>query len=133
MDNVSNVFKRVAIFGVGLIGGSFALALKKAGAVQHIVGVGRSQASLERALQLGIIDSIATSPEAAVKDADLVLIAAPVAQTKAILDSIQPHLSPTRSSPTLAVPNLMSLMPQKKRWVQSCASLSLRIRLQVAS
>jgi prephenate dehydrogenase len=94
MSNVSNVFKRVAIFGVGLIGGSFALALKKAGAVQHIVGVGRSHASLERALQLGIIDSIATSPEAAVKDADLVLIAAPVAQTKAILDSIQPHLSP---------------------------------------
>ncbi|MFZ6771452.1 prephenate dehydrogenase [Undibacterium sp. SXout7W] len=94
MSNVSNVFKRVAIFGVGLIGGSFALALKKAGAVEHIVGVGRSQASLERALQLGIIDSIAVSAEAAVKDADLVLIAAPVAQTQAILSAIQPYLQP---------------------------------------
>lgn len=94
MPNVSNVFKRVAIFGVGLIGGSFALALKKAGAAEHIVGVGRSQASLERALQLGIVDSIATSAEAAVKDADLVLIAAPVAQTQAILSAIQPHLQP---------------------------------------
>lgn len=94
MPNVSNVFKRVAIFGVGLIGGSFALALKKAGAAEHIAGVGRSQASLERALQLGIIDSIATSAEAAVKDADLILIAAPVAQTQAILSAIQPYLQP---------------------------------------
>ena len=94
MPNVSNVFKRIAIFGVGLIGGSFALALKKAGAVEHIVGVGRSQASLERALQLGIIDSIATSAEVAVRDADLVLIAAPVAQTQAILSAIQPYLQP---------------------------------------
>ncbi|MBC3869723.1 prephenate dehydrogenase [Undibacterium oligocarboniphilum] len=94
MPNVSNVVKRIAIFGVGLIGGSFALALKKAGAVGHIVGVGRSYASLERALQLGIIDSIATSAEIAVKDVDLVLIAAPVAQTQAILSAIAPHLQP---------------------------------------
>lgn len=84
--------KRVAIFGVGLIGGSFALALKKAGAVEHVVGVGRSVASLERAQQLGIIDEIATSVAAAVQGADLILIATPVAQTQAILASIYPHL-----------------------------------------
>lgn len=87
-------FRRIAIFGVGLIGGSFALALKKAAAVQTIVGVGRSLASLQRAQQLGIIDEIAVSVEAAVRDADLILIAAPVAQTAAILSSIQPHLQP---------------------------------------
>lgn len=86
------VFKRVVIFGVGLIGGSFALALKKAGAVQQVVGVGRSQASLQRALQLGIIDEIAVSVAAAVQHADLILIAAPVAQTGAILSSIQAYL-----------------------------------------
>jgi prephenate dehydrogenase len=88
------VFGKIAIFGVGLIGGSFALALKKAGVVEQIVGVGRSAASLERAKQLGIIDSISTSAADAVQGADLVLIAAPVAQTGNILASIKPHLQP---------------------------------------
>ena len=87
-------FRKVVIFGVGLIGGSFALALKKAGAVGHIVGVGRSRASLERAQALGIIDSFVSSAAEAVVDADLVLIAAPVAQTGAILAAICPHLQP---------------------------------------
>jgi prephenate dehydrogenase len=86
------LFQKVAIFGVGLIGGSFALALKKAGAAAHIVGAGRSLRSLERAAELGIIDAFATSPAEAVAGADLVLIAAPVAQTGAILAAIRPHL-----------------------------------------
>jgi prephenate dehydrogenase len=91
------VLRKITIFGVGLIGGSFALALKKAGAVQQITGVGRTAASLERAKQLGIIDAMSassTSVADAVRDADLVLIAAPVAQTEAILASIKPHLQP---------------------------------------
>jgi len=86
------VFKKVVIFGVGLIGGSFALALRRAGQAVHIVGVGRSLASLERARELGIIDAIATDAAAAVTGADLILVAAPVAQTEAILASIKPHL-----------------------------------------
>ncbi len=84
-------FRKIAIFGVGLIGGSFALALRKAGTVGQVVGVGRSQASLERAQQLGIIDHAAGVAEA-VEGADLVLVAAPVAQTQAILALIRPHL-----------------------------------------
>jgi prephenate dehydrogenase len=88
------VFKKIAIFGVGLIGGSFALALKKAGAVEHIVGVGRTQATLQRALDLGIVDAITTSVSEALQGADLVLIAAPVAQTEAILAALRPHLQP---------------------------------------
>jgi prephenate dehydrogenase len=87
-------FKRVAIFGVGLIGGSFALALKKAGMVRHVIGVGRSATSLHRAVKLGIIDEIAMSIESAVSEADLILIAAPVAQTAHILSSIVPYLKP---------------------------------------
>ena len=86
------MFKKIAIFGVGLIGGSFALALKKAGAVERIVGVGRHPATLERARELGIIDAAAASVADAVSGADLILIAAPVAQTAAILASIAPHL-----------------------------------------
>jgi prephenate dehydrogenase len=86
--------KKVAIFGVGLIGGSFALALKRAGAVQQVAGVGRTATSLARAREIGIIDVMSNSAEDAVRDADLILIAAPVAQTEAILASIKPHLQP---------------------------------------
>lgn len=86
------MLKKITIFGVGLIGGSFALALKKAGAVGQVVGVGRSEASLVRALELGIIDVASTSIKDAVTDSDLILVAAPVAQTEAILRSIEPYL-----------------------------------------
>lgn len=84
--------KKIVIFGVGLIGGSFALALKKAGVAGQIVGVGRLEASLSRAKALGIIDVLSTSVADAVQDADLIMLAAPVAQTGAILADIAPHL-----------------------------------------
>jgi prephenate dehydrogenase len=93
LDN-SFVLKKIVICGVGLIGGSFALALKKAGVVRQVVGIGRSAAALARASELGIIDVVSGSPAEALLDADLVLIAAPVAQTAAILASIRPHLQP---------------------------------------
>lgn len=86
------MFKKIAIFGVGLIGGSFALALKKAGAVEQVVGIGRTAASLSRARELGIIDVVSTSVEFALHEADLVLVAAPVAQTEPILAAIAPYL-----------------------------------------
>jgi prephenate dehydrogenase len=86
------MFAKVVIFGVGLIGGSFALALKQAGAARNIVGMGRSQEALARALELGIIDSAGASVADAMRGADLVLVAAPVAQTEAILASLLPYL-----------------------------------------
>jgi len=86
--------KKVVVVGVGLIGGSFALALRKAGAVEQVVGVGRNASSLQRAQQLGLIDTVATL-EAALQDADLVLLSVPVAQTEAVLASIKPYLSET--------------------------------------
>jgi prephenate dehydrogenase len=84
--------KKIVIFGVGLIGGSFALALKQAGAVAQVVGVGRTKNTLARALELGIVDVTSTSVADALVDADLVMIAAPVAQTGAILSAIAPYL-----------------------------------------
>lgn len=90
------MFKKIVIFGVGLIGGSFALAQKKAAAATQIVGVGRTAAPLERAIALGIIDSAGSADSDALatclRDADLILIATPVAQTEAILRVIAPHL-----------------------------------------
>nr|WP_084072829.1 prephenate dehydrogenase/arogenate dehydrogenase family protein [Pandoraea pulmonicola] len=83
---------KLVICGVGLIGGSLARALKAADAVGEVVGVGRSEASLVRACELGVIDRAATSMEEAVRDADIVVLAAPVAQTPALLAAICPHL-----------------------------------------
>ena len=96
------MLNKVVIFGAGLIGGSFARALKKAGAVGSVVGMGRSAASLARAKELGIIDVIGVADAGgggctmaeALEGADLVLLAAPVAQTEAILAAIAPHLRP---------------------------------------
>jgi prephenate dehydrogenase len=85
--------KKLVIFGVGLIGGSVTLALKKQANAPLCVGVGRNQASLDQALALNIIDEATTDIAAALSDAGMVLIAAPVAQTKKILQSIQPHLN----------------------------------------
>jgi prephenate dehydrogenase len=88
------MFAKVVIVGVGLIGGSFALALKQAGAAQLVVGMGRSRAGLARALELGIVDAVCDSAEEAMRGADLVLLAAPVAQTGPILAQLAPFLEP---------------------------------------
>jgi prephenate dehydrogenase len=85
-------FERVAVVGVGLIGGSFALALKAAGACGHVVGAGRDPQNLRRARELGAIDSIAPDAAAAARGADLVLVAAPVAQFERIFAGIAPAL-----------------------------------------
>jgi prephenate dehydrogenase len=79
---------KLAIIGVGLIGGSFALALKQAKKVSKVVGVGRNAANLRLALERGVIDAIAADPGAAARDADLVLVAAPVAQFPAIFAAL---------------------------------------------
>ena len=86
------MFDKVVIIGVGLIGGSFALGLKKAGLARQVVGVERSPEALMRARELGLIDAAANTIEEAMRGADLVLLAAPVAQTEAILAALAPHL-----------------------------------------
>jgi len=79
---------KLAVIGVGLIGGSFALALKQAKKVSKVVGVGRNAANLKLALERGVIDAIAPDPGAAARDADLVLVAAPLAQFPAIFAAL---------------------------------------------
>lgn len=88
------LFHKVVIIGVGLIGGSLALDLRRAGVVGEFVGVGRSPENLQRALQLGVIDRATSDAAAAVEGADLVVLATPVGQMAAVLRLIVPHLSP---------------------------------------
>lgn len=88
----SVVINKLVIIGVGLIGGSFALALRKAGLVKHIVGIGRSRENLRRACEMGVIDEIADDLALALKGADLVFLAMPVGQTGKVMAQISPHL-----------------------------------------
>ena len=88
------LFERVAILGVGLIGGSFALALKEARACAHVAGAGRNSANLRLALERGVIDSIAADAVAAAHGADLVLIAAPLAQFPRLFRDVASVLGP---------------------------------------
>jgi prephenate dehydrogenase len=83
-------FERLALIGCGLMGGSFALALRQAGLVQHVCGYSASEGSRAKALQMGVIDQTCTSVGEAVQGADLVLLAVPVAATPSCLQQMQP-------------------------------------------
>ncbi len=91
MKNKLKIGKLVVI-GVGLIGGSFALALKKARAVKHVTGVGRTRRNLAVARRLGIIDEALTDAARAVEDADFVLLGTPVGQMAEVMATIAPHI-----------------------------------------
>ena len=87
--------KRIAIIGLGLIGGSLALALKKKSAKgTEIIGFSRSTETVARAKDCGVIDQAARGPASAAAGADMVIIATPVMATKDVLASISEHLSP---------------------------------------
>jgi len=92
------VQSKIVICGVGLIGGSFALALKKSAlAIRQdlqVVGMGRTRAPLEQARHLGVIDAIATDWASALNGADLVLLGMPVGQMPAVMQALAPHLQP---------------------------------------
>jgi prephenate dehydrogenase len=85
---------KLVVVGVGLIGGSFALALKGAGGVRRVVGVGRNRANLEQALAMGAIDDATTDLAGAVEGADFVLVATPVGAMRDVFASIAPQLAP---------------------------------------
>ena len=85
------MFEQLGLIGCGLMGGSFALALKRAGLVKRVVGYSKSPSTTERARLMGVIDVEAPSALLAVSGADIVLIAVPVAATEATLKAIK-HL-----------------------------------------
>ncbi|MEQ1662235.1 MAG: prephenate dehydrogenase/arogenate dehydrogenase family protein [Thiobacillus sp.] len=86
------ILEKLAIVGTGLIGGSFALALKQAGAVREVLGVGRNAERLGVARELGLIDRVADWAEAG--QADGILLAVPVGETEFLLRQLAPHLKP---------------------------------------
>ena len=87
-------FNRLAVIGIGLIGGSFALAARGRRLVDTVVGVARSQSTLTSALECGAADEVTHDPAAAVAEADLVYIATPVGATDRVMAAIAPALKP---------------------------------------
>ena len=88
------MFEQLGLIGCGLMGGSFALALKRAGLVKRVVGYSKSPSTTDRARQMGVIDVEAPSALLAVSGADIVLIAVPVASTEATFKSIKHLVTP---------------------------------------
>jgi len=88
-------FQQLGLIGCGLMGGSFALAAKRAGLVQKVIGFSPSPSSVQKALDMGVIDQAAMSAAQAVPGSDLVLLALPVAATQANLALIRPNLDST--------------------------------------
>ena len=88
------MFNQLGIIGCGLMGGSFALALKRAGLVKRVVGYSKSPSTTERAKKLGVIDMAAESALQAVAGADIVLLAVPVAATETTLKAIRHLIEP---------------------------------------
>jgi prephenate dehydrogenase len=87
------MIRRLAIIGVGLIGGSLARALRQAGWVQEVVGCGRGKANLQQALQLGVIDRFSHDPAEAVDGADMVFLAVPLGAMTGVFQAIAPALA----------------------------------------
>ena len=85
------MFEQLGLIGCGLMGGSFALAMKRAGLVKRVVGYSKSPSTTERARQMGVIDVEAPSALLAVSGADIVLLAVPVSATEATFKAIR-HL-----------------------------------------
>jgi prephenate dehydrogenase len=88
------MFEQLGVIGCGLMGGSFALALKRAGLVKRVVGYSKSPSSTERARQMGVIDVEAPSALLAVSGADIVLLAVPVSATESTFNAIRHLLTP---------------------------------------
>lgn len=87
--------KQLTVIGVGLIGGSFARALRAVGQVDRVVGCGRSEANLKRAVELGVIDEYSHDVKTAVENADLIFLAVPLGAMPAVLAEIKNNIKPT--------------------------------------
>lgn len=88
------MIKHLCVIGVGLIGGSLALALKKAGFVEKVTGIGRSLQNLQTAQQLSVIDHYETDYAHALADAGMVFVSVPIGAMADVFAQIKPHLKP---------------------------------------
>lgn len=87
------IFKQITIIGAGLIGGSLALALKRANACEKIIAHSRNEAHLQQAVELGVVDAYELDVSQAIKGSELIFISTPVGSMKAIFEKLKGHLN----------------------------------------
>ena len=115
---------RVAILGLGLIGGSLGLALRQAGSEQvEVTGFARRSITGEQALQMGAVDKLADTPQAAVQDADFVFLCTPVLQMLPMAETVLPAMKPgavladVGSTKSWFVKKIRSLLPPRIHYI----------------
>ena len=89
---MNNTFEKVCIVGLGLIGGSIGLAIKRSNISNQITGYARSNSTLERAIELGLVDSVKDNLKDAVNNSDLVILATPLSTFRELVEEMNPFL-----------------------------------------
>ena len=89
---MNNTFEKVCIVGLGLIGGSIGLAIKRSNISNQITGYARSNSTLERAIELGLVDSVKDNLKDAVNNSDLVILATPLSTFRELVEEMSPFL-----------------------------------------
>jgi prephenate dehydrogenase len=117
------MFNKVTIIGVGLIGGSLGLAMKEKGFAKRVIGVGKSQASLDKAMELGLIDE-AMSLEEAVNESDFIYVAIPVDATVKVMQQVMDLITDKQivadaGSTKFALCDVLKNHPMRRRFVAS--------------
>jgi len=117
------IYKKVALIGLGLIAGSLAHAIRRAGLAEVISGYARSEETRDIAREIGLCDEVCDSAQEAVKDADLVILAVPVGAMAAVAKEIEPHLkagatlSDVGSVKTSVIKNVSPFVPESVHFI----------------
>ncbi len=120
---MSSAFKKVCIIGLGLIGGSIGLAMKRSKISNQIIGFARSNSTLERAIELGLVDKVKDNLEDAVNDCDLIILATPLSTFKKLVEEMSPFLkkdciiTDTGSAKLSVIEDLSGILPNNVEFI----------------
>ena len=120
---MNNMFEKVCIVGLGLIGGSIGLAIKRSNISNQITGYARSNSTLERAIELGLVDSVKNNLQDAVNNSDLVILATPLSTFRELVEEMSPFLkkgciiTDTGSAKLTVIEDLKDILPNGVEFV----------------
>ena len=120
---MNNTFEKVCIIGLGLIGGSIGLAIKRSNISNQITGYARSNSTLERAIELGLVDSVRDNLKDAVNNSDLVILATPLSTFRELVEEMSPFLkkgciiTDTGSAKLTVIEDLKDILPNGVEFV----------------
>ena len=120
---MNSTFKKVCIIGLGLIGGSIGLAMKRSKISNQIIGFARSNSTLKRAIELGLVDKVKDNLEDAVNDCDLIILATPLSTFKKLVAEMSPFLkkdciiTDTGSAKLSVIEDLRGILPNNVEFI----------------